>query len=213
MLKVGLTGGTGAGKSTVAEALRARGAVVVDADAVAREVVAAGTPGLAEVVQAFGPAVLRPDGTLDRAALGEVVFADPARRAVLNAIVHPRVAERTAELVGAAPPDAIVVHDVPLLVENGLAPAYDVVVVVDAPAETQVRRLVRHRGLTEEQARARVAAQASREERRAVADVVLDGGGSIEDLHAQVARLWDDLRRRAAASPDAGEAATGPGGG
>ncbi len=197
MLKVGLTGGIGSGKSEVARLLAAHGAIVVDADWIAREVVEPGTPGLARVVEEFGSGVLRPDGSLDREKLAGIVFADSERLQALNRIVHPLVRERTEELVAQAPPDAVVVHDVPLLVENRMAPLYDLVVVVDAPVETQVERLVRRRGMTEEAARARIAAQASREERRAVADVVIDNSGSLADLKRQVDELWVELVRRA----------------
>ena len=158
MLRVGLTGGIGAGKSEVSQLLAAQGAVVIDADAVAREVVAPGTPGLAEVTTAFGPGVLRPDGSLDRTRLGEIVFADPELRARLNAIVHPKVGARMSELEQAAGTAGIVVHEVPLIAENGLAGGYDVVVVVDAPARVQADRLMRHRGMTREQVEARMAA-------------------------------------------------------
>jgi dephospho-CoA kinase len=189
MLRMGLTGGIGSGKSTVAGLLAARGARVVDADRIAREVVEPGTPGLAAVVEAFGPQVLTPDGALDRPALAAIVFADPAARARLDGIVHPLVRARAAELVAAAPPDAVVVQDVPLLVETGQAGAYDLVLVVEADLETRVRRLVQ-RGLTAEDARARIAAQATDEQRRAVADVVLDNSGTPEQLEAQVERFW-----------------------
>jgi dephospho-CoA kinase len=188
VLRVGLTGGAGAGKSTVAARLRELGAVVIDADALAREVLEPGTAGLQEVVSAFGDGVLRADGSLDRAALAAVVFADPERRRQLEAITHPRIAARTSELLAAARA-AVVVHDVPLLVEKAMAPAYDVVVVVDAPEEQRVERLVR-RGLAEEDARARIAAQATRAERQQVADVWLDNDGSANDLVAEVDRLW-----------------------
>ncbi|HEU4675908.1 MAG TPA: dephospho-CoA kinase [Motilibacteraceae bacterium] len=198
MLKVGLTGGIGSGKSAVSRLLAERGAVVVDADAIAREVVEPGTPGLGAVVAEFGDGVLRPDGTLDRPALGAIVFADPQRLAALNAIVHPLIGARTAELLAAAPADAVVVHDVPLLTENGLAPGYDVVVVVEVPVEVQLDRLVRLRGMTEADARARIAAQATREQRRAVADVVIDNAGTLEQLAAQVDVLWEDLLGEAA---------------
>ena len=200
MLRVGLTGGIGAGKSEVSRRLAAQGAVVIDADLIAREVVEPGTDGLAEVVEAFGPGVLRPDGGLDRARLGDIVFADPALRSKLNAIIHPRVARRMAELERAAGPGAIVVHDVPLIAENGRAGAYDVVVVVDAPPRIQAERLVRRRGMTREQARARMAAQASREQRLAIADIVIDNSGSLAELDRQVGDLWAQLRRRAAES-------------
>ncbi len=189
MLKVGLTGGAGAGKSTVAARLRELGATVIDADALAREVLAPGSEGLHEVVQEFGAGVLRPDGGLDRAALARIVFADPARRRRLEQITHPRIAARTSELVAGAPADGVVVHDVPLLVEKAMAPAYDLVVVVDAPVEQRVRRLVA-RGLTEDDARARIAAQATRAEREAVADVWLANDGTTEDLRAAVDDLW-----------------------
>ena len=200
MLRVGLTGGIGAGKSEVSRRLAAQGAVVIDADLIAREVVEPGTDGLAEVVAAFGDGVLRPDGTLDRGRLGDLVFADPELRSKLNAIIHPRVAMRMAELERGAGPGAIVVHDVPLIAENGRAGAYDVVVVVDAPPKVQAERLVRRRGMTREQARARMAAQARREQRLAIADIVIDNSGSLAELDRQVGDLWAQLRRRAAAS-------------
>ena len=197
MLRVGLTGGIGAGKSEVSRRLAAYGAVVIDADQIAREVVEPGTEGLAEVVAAFGPEVLTPDGALDRARLGDIVFADPELRGKLNAIVHPRVAARMAELERGAS-GSIIVHDVPLIAENGRAGAYDVVVVVDAPPKVQAERLVRRRGMTREQARARMAAQASREQRLAIADIVIDNSGSLADLDHRVAEVWADLVSRAA---------------
>lgn len=200
-LHVGLTGGIGSGKSTVARWLAEHGAVVIDADVVAREVVAAGTPGLASVVAEFGDGVLSADATLDRARLGAVVFADADRRAALNAIVHPLVAQRRAELTAAAPAGAVVVEDVPLLVEEGLAARYDVVVVVDLSPEVQLDRLVRARGMTAAGARARIAAQASRAERLRVADVVLPNDGPPEALQAQTAELWQ-LLRKGGAGPD-----------
>ena len=192
MITVGLTGGIGSGKTAVARLLAARGAVVVDADALAREVVAPGTPGLARVVAEFGPEVLGPDGGLDRARLAAVVFADPAARERLNAIVHPLVAARSAELAGAAPPGAVIVHDVPLLVENNLAAAYDLVLVVEAPPQARISRLRESRGMTEEDIRARMSAQASDEQRRAVADVVIDNGGDMARLAAEVDRVWQE---------------------
>lgn len=179
MLKVGLTGGIGSGKSEVARRLAERGAIVIDADKIAREVVEPGTPGLAEIVQAFGDEVLRPDGTLDRARLGSIVFADPEKLKILNGIVHPKVGARMAELEQAAPPDAVVVYDVPLLAENGLAPLYDLVIVVDAADETRIKRLTTLRGMPEQDARARIAAQASREERLKIADIVIENEGSL----------------------------------
>ena len=170
---------------------------MIDADAVAREVVAPGTPGLAEVTGIFGPGVLRPDGSLDRPALGEIVFADPDLRARLNAIVHPKVAARMSELEQAAGTAGIVVHDVPLIAENGLAGGYDVVVVVDAPRRAQADRLMRHREMTREQAMARIAAQASRKQRLAIAGIVIDNSGSLGELDRQVGELWTELRRMA----------------
>ncbi|MGY1621557.1 dephospho-CoA kinase [Geodermatophilus sp. SYSU D00965] len=191
MLRIGLTGGIGSGKSTVAGLLAARGARVVDADRIAREVVAPGSAGLAAVADAFGADVLTADGALDRPALAAVVFADPQARARLDGIVHPLVRARAAELVAAAPADAVVVQDVPLLVETGQAESYDLVLVVEADLETRVRRLLQ-RGLREEDARARIAAQATDEQRRAVADVVLDNSGTPEELEAQVDRFWTE---------------------
>ncbi|MEU8624168.1 dephospho-CoA kinase [Streptomyces sp. NPDC048669] len=199
MLKVGLTGGIGAGKSEVSRLLVGHGAVLVDADRIAREVVEPGTPGLAALVEAFGTGILNPDGTLDRPKLGSIVFSDAEQLAALNAIVHPLVGARSAELERAAGPDSVVVHDVPLLAENGLAPLYDLVVVVDAAPGTQLDRLVRLRGMTEPDARARMAAQATREERLAVADLVIDNDGPVEALAPQVREVWSELVRRAAA--------------
>lgn len=200
MLKVGLTGGIGAGKSEVSRLLAGYGAVIVDADRIAREVVEPGTPGLAAVVAAFGESVLTPDGALDRPKLGSVVFADPEKLQTLNAIVHPLVGARSAELEAAAGSDAIVVHDVPLLAENGLAPLYDLVVVVDASPETQLARLTALRGMAEEEARARMAAQATREQRLAVATLVIDNDGPLEALEPQVRKVWEQLTERAAAA-------------
>jgi dephospho-CoA kinase len=192
MLRVGLTGGIGSGKSTVADRLAEHGAVVIDADKIAREVVEPGTPGLAELVEAFGEDILRQDGALDRGRLATRVFADDAARTRLNGIVHPRIGRRTGELMAAAPEDAIVVHDVPLLVENHLGANYHLVIVVDAPPETRIHRVVRDRGMSEEDARARVAAQADEPARRAAADVWLDNGGSVDQVLAEVDRLWAD---------------------
>jgi dephospho-CoA kinase len=191
VLRIGLTGGIGSGKSTVSRLLAERGAVVVDADAIAREVVQPGTPGLAAVVDAFGPEVVTADGSLDRPALAAVVFADPGARRRLDAIVHPLVRARATEVEAAASSDAVVVHDVPLLVETGQAAAYDLVLVVEADRQTRVERLVR-RGLTAEDAHARMAAQATDEQRRAVADVVLDNGGTPDELATQVDRFWTE---------------------
>ncbi|SEF65751.1 dephospho-CoA kinase [Actinacidiphila yanglinensis] len=199
MLIVGLTGGIGAGKSEVTRLLGSYGATVIDSDRIAREVVEPGTPGLAAVVEEFGPDVLAQDGTLDRPRLGAIVFADEDRRRALNAIVHPLVARRSAELQQAAGPDAIVVHDVPLLTENGLAPRYELIVVVDASPATQVDRLVRRRGMAEAEARSRMAAQATREERLAIADLVIDNDGPLDALEPQVRQVWRQLCDRAAA--------------
>lgn len=196
MLTVGLTGGIGSGKSEVARLLGSYGAVIVDADALAREVVAPGTPGLARVVGEFGADVLTAGGALDRERMARLVFADPDARQRLEAIVHPLVAERAAALMAAAPADAVVVYDVPLLVENDLASRYDVVVVVDAPDDVRVERLVRLRGMSEADARARLASQASREARLAVADVVIDNSSSLPALQRRVREVWDALLAR-----------------
>lgn len=197
MLRVGLTGGIGAGKSEVSRRLAAQGAVLIDADAIAREVVAPGTEGLAAVTAAFSPAVLRADGSLDRERLGEIVFADPAMLERLNRIIHPLVGQRMAELENKAGPEAIIVHDVPLLAENNLASGYDLVVVVDAPEHIQLDRLVKQRRMSMEQAQARMAAQASRDNRLAIADLVVDNSSSLAELDRQVGDLWAELRRRA----------------
>jgi dephospho-CoA kinase len=203
VLRAGLTGGIGSGKSEASRRLAAHGAVVIDADVAARAVVAPGTPGLARVTEAFGDGVLGPDGALDRDRLGVIVFRDPASRETLNAIVHPLVGEwmRAAEqaAVAAARGDLIVVHDVPLLAENQRGVDFDLVIVVDVPPELQLERLVRQRGMTPDQARARMAAQASREQRLAVADLVIDNSGSLADLDRRVAEVWADLIRRGAA--------------
>ena len=205
MFRVGLTGGIGAGKSEVSRRLAAQGAVVIDADAIAREVVAPGTPGLAEVVAVFGEAVLAPDGSLDRPRLGEIVFADAELRAKLNAIIHPRVGARMRELEETAGQGAIVVHDVALIAENNLAGAYDLIVVVDVPPRIQLDRLARHRGMTREQAKARLAAQASREQRLAIAGIVIDNSSSLTELDRQVGELWAELRRAQAAQDEQDE--------
>ncbi|MDQ1706314.1 MAG: dephospho-CoA kinase [Frankiaceae bacterium] len=200
MLVVGLTGGIGSGKSEVARRLAALGAVVIDADAIAREVVEPGTPGLAQVVEAFGSDVLTADGSLDRDRLAAVVFGDDAQRQRLNAIVHPLVGaamiERTAQ-AQAADPDAVVVNDVPLLVEGGLSDRYDVVIVVDSDPGTQLRRLVAQRGMTELDAKARIAVQATREQRLAAADIVVANDGDLADLDRSVRQVWADLSDRA----------------
>ncbi|GAA2806774.1 dephospho-CoA kinase [Streptomyces showdoensis] len=201
MLKVGLTGGIGAGKSEVSRLFVSYGAVLIDADRIAREVVEPGTPGLAAVVAEFGPGILTPEGTLDRPGLGSIVFTDPERLAALNAIVHPLVGARSAELEARATTGDVVVHDVPLLTENGLAPLYDVVVLVDAAPETQLDRLVRLRGMAPAEAQARMAAQATRAQRREVADLVIDNDGPLELLEPQVRTIWETLKERAAGTP------------
>jgi len=192
-VRVGLTGGIASGKSTVSSILRELGAVVIDADQIAREVVAKGTPGLMAVVEAFGPQMLTADGELDRPRMGRLVFGDEDARRRLEAIVHPLVFERYAELEAAAPADGIVVHDIPLLVESGRAAQFDAVIVVDAPPEVQVERMVRDRGWTEEESRARIAAQATREQRRAVATYLIDNTGTREDLRRQVTEVFEAL--------------------
>ncbi|NYH42299.1 dephospho-CoA kinase [Micromonospora jinlongensis] len=210
MLRVGLTGGIGSGKSAVAARLVERGAVLIDADQVAREVVAPGTEGLADIVAAFSDAVLGDDGALDRVALGAVVFADEKARRRLESITHPRVRARTAELAAAAAPGAIVVNDVPLLVEVGLAPTYHLVIVVQTAVTTRLERLARDRGMGRAEAERRIAAQADDARRRAAADVVLTNDGSLADLHDAVDELWrhrlvpyeDNLRERRVVLPD-----------
>ncbi len=196
MVRVALTGGVASGKSTVSGMLAELGAVVIDADLLAREVVASGTGGYGEVVAAFGDGVVGPDGELDRPALGALVFADPEQRRRLEAIIHPRVRARAAQIEAAAPPEAIVVHDIPLLVETGQADHFDAVVVVDVPVETQVDRLVTQRGMTREEAESRISAQATREQRREVATYLLDNTGTCDDLRLLVAEVVDDLRGR-----------------
>lgn len=192
MLRVGLTGGIGAGKSTVARRLVELGARLVDADQVAREVVLPGSVGLARLVEQFGTGVLDADGCLDRPGLGEIVFGDPEARQRLNGILHPLIGQRTAELIAEAPHDAVVVQDVPLLVEGAMAASFPLVIVVHAPESERVRRLVDDRGMTEEAARARIAAQADDEARRAAADVWLDNSGAPDAVRAEVDRLWSE---------------------
>lgn len=196
-MRVGLTGGVASGKSTVAAMLADLGAVVIDADVLAREVVERGTPGLAAVVEAFGPEVLTPEGDLDRPKVGAIVFADEAKRRRLEQIVHPLVFERYAEAEAAAPADAIVVHDIPLLVESGRAGEFDAVIVVDVPAEVQIERMLRDRGWTREDAEGRIAAQATREQRRAVATHLIDNTGTREDLRQRVTEVFEELRTTA----------------
>jgi dephospho-CoA kinase len=197
-VRVGLTGGIGSGKSAVSSLLADLGATVIDADMLAREAVSPGSPGLAEVAGEFGQAVIGADGALDRAAMAAVVFADPSARQRLEAIIHPRVRARAAELEAAAraaDPAAVVVHDVPLLVETGQQSAYDLVLVVDVPTDVQVHRLVALRGLDETEARSRIAAQASREDRLAAADVVIDNSGTPADLARRVRKVWTERLR------------------
>ena len=190
---MGLTGGVASGKSTVSAMLADLGAVVIDADLLAREVVAAGTPGLAAVVAAFGDSVLTPEGELDRPAVAALVFGDPERRRRLEDIIHPLVRARAAEVEAEAPDGALVVHDIPLLAETGQASRFDAVIVVDVPVETQIQRMVELRGMTREDAEARVAAQASREERLAVASHVIDNTGTLDDLRHRVAEVVEAL--------------------
>jgi dephospho-CoA kinase len=192
LVRVGLTGGLGSGKSTVAAMLAEHGAVIIDADAIAADVVRAGSPGFDAVVARFGDDVVGADGELDRARLAEIVFSDDAARYALNEIVHPLVAEQSAQLMAGVPEDAVVVYDVPLLAENDLAGGFDVVVVVEADRPTRLGRLAA-RGLPEAQAEARIAVQASDEQRRAIADEVLRNDGSRETLAAQVDALWQRL--------------------
>lgn len=194
---MGLTGGIGSGKSEVARLLVKHGAVLVDSDVLAREAVAPGSAGLAAVAAEFGESVLRPDGSLDRARLGDIVFTDPARRGRLEAIIHPYVRARAAEISKTAPPHAVVIHDVPLLTEKRLGDLYDVVVVVDTPAEVQLDRL-RRRGMSEADAKARIEVQATREQRLAIADYVVENSGSLAQLAAEVDDLWSILSSAAA---------------
>jgi dephospho-CoA kinase len=198
-VKVALTGGVGSGKSTVAALLAEHGAVIIDADAIAREVVEPGTPGYDAVVARFGARVVTADGTLDRAALAGIVFADDAARADLNGIVHPLVGARSEALMAAAPPDAIVVYDVPLLAETGRGDEFDTVVVVEADEQTRLERLVA-RGLTAPDARARMAAQATDEQRRAIAHEVVGNDGGLDVLRGEVDELWRRLERRQSAA-------------
>lgn len=193
MLRVGLTGGIGSGKSSVSRRLGERGAVVIDSDVLAREVVARGTDGLAEVVAAFGDGVLTADGELDRPAVGQLVFGDETARRKLEAVIHPRVRARAAEIEQSAPDDAVVVHDIPLLVETGQADRFDLVLVVDVPVDVQVERLTTQRGMAEDEARRRIASQATREQRLAAADVVIDNAGSLEDLDHRIDEVWNRL--------------------
>jgi dephospho-CoA kinase len=193
VVRVGLTGGVASGKSTVSAMLAELGAVVIDADLLAREVVAPGTDGLREIVDAFGPEVLTDDGHLDRPAMGALVFADESARRKLEAIVHPQVRARGAELEAAAGADAVVVHDIPLLAETGQGAAFDAVLVVDVPVEVQVDRMTALRGMSREDADARVRAQATRQQRLAVATYVIDNTGTLEDLRDKVTEVFERL--------------------
>jgi dephospho-CoA kinase len=196
-MRVGLTGGVASGKSTVSAMLGDLGAVVIDSDKLAREVVEPGTPGLAAVAEAFGDEVLADDGGLDRAALGAIVFGDEEKRRRLEGILHPLIRARSAEIAAQAPADALVVHDIPLLAESGQADRFDAVIVVDVPEETQVERMTSQRGWTEEDARSRIAAQANREDRLAIATYVIENTGTRDDLRERVAEVVEMLRRKA----------------
>ncbi len=192
-IRVGLTGGVASGKSTVSAALAEHGAVIIDADALAREVVAKGTPGLAAVVEEFGEELLGPDGELDRPAMGRLVFNDEGARRRLEAIVHPLVFERIVALEEEAPEGAVVVHDIPLLAESGRAETFDAVIVIDAPHEVQMERMTEDRGWTTEDARSRIASQSSREDRLSIATYVIDNTGTHEDLRRRVAEVFADV--------------------
>jgi len=193
MYLIGLTGGIASGKSTVARRLAEHGAIVIDADIISREVVATGTPALEAIAQEFGSGILGKDGALDRAQLGGIVFGDAEKLEKLNAIVHPAVRRRTAELLATAKaenPDAVIVYDVPLLVEADVAHSYDEVIVTSAPEEVRIQRMLELRGMTEEAARARIASQAPEAKRLAIADVVIDTGGELQHTLDQVDALW-----------------------
>lgn len=192
-MRVGLTGGIASGKSTVSEIFAELGAVIIDGDKLAREVVERGTPGLEQVVAAFGPDILTPEGDLDRPRLGQIVFNDEAQRKVLEGIVHPLVFERYAALEASAPTDGVVVHDIPLLAETGRADTFDAVVVVETPVEVQVERMLRDRGWSREDAESRIAAQATAEQRRAIATHLIVNDGALADLRARVEEVWADL--------------------
>jgi dephospho-CoA kinase len=207
VLRIGLSGGIGAGKSTVSSTLSDLGGVVVDGDVISREVVEPGTEGLAKLVEAFGEQILSDDGSLDRPALAAIAFSDEEKRQTLNSIVHPLVGKRRSELIASAGEDAVVVEDIPLLVESGMAPMFPLVVIVNADEGLRVKRLIEHRGFTEEDARARIAAQATEEQRRAVADVWLDNTGSAGELVEQARELWHQRILPFARNLEAGEPA------
>lgn len=210
MLRIGLTGGIGAGKSTVSATFSELGGIVVDGDVIAREVVEPGTDGLARLVEAFGEEILLPDGALNRPALAAVAFSDDDKRQTLNGIVHPLVGKRREELIAAAPADAVIVEDIPLLVESQMAPMFPLVIIVHADEEVRVARLIEHRGFSEEDARARIRAQATVEQRRAVADVWLDNSGDADELRTRAAALWHDRIQPFARNLGAGIPATAP---
>ncbi len=210
MLRIGLTGGIGAGKSAVSAIFSKCGGVVVDGDVIAREVVEPGTEGLAALVEAFGDDILLPDGSLNRPALAAKAFSSDETRATLNGIVHPLVGKRRAELIAAVPEDSVVVEDIPLLVESGMAPLFPLVVVVYADAELRVARLVEQRGMTEDDARARIAAQAADDQRRAVADVWLDNSGTPEALTERALEVWNHRIMPFAANLSAGRVVRPP---
>jgi len=194
MKLVGLTGGIGSGKSTIARRLAEHGAHIIDADQVAREVVEPGTPALAEIAAVFGAHVISADGTLNRGALGDIVFSDPAKRIQLNAIVHPAVQKRTQELFAQAPRGAVVVYDVPLLVETQNEYAFDEIVVATAPESVRIERLMEHRGMLESEAAARIESQAPEEDRLKIASHVIDTSGDISQTYSQVDALWSQLK-------------------
>lgn len=210
MLRIGLSGGIGAGKSTVSSTFHELGGIIVDGDVIAREVVEPGTVGLARLVEAFGEEILLPDGALNRPALAAIAFPDDEKRATLNGIVHPLVAERRAELIASAPPDAVIVEDIPLLVESKMAPLFPLVVIVHADEEVRVQRLISYRGFSEQDARTRIAAQATVEERRAVADVWLENTGSQDDLVQRAKQLWFNRILPFARNLQAGEPVAAP---
>ena len=204
MYLIGLTGGIASGKSVVARHLAEHGAVHVDADVLAREVVEPGTPGLEAIVEEFGSGILQADGSLDRPALGAIVFSDPEKRLALNAITHPAIWRRARELFAEAEaqhPDAVIVYDVPLLVESaGSRPmTFDLVVVVNASTATRLQRMVELRGMSREEATHRLNSQATDTERLAIADVVIDSNGTLEETFSQVDALWEKVSARASA--------------
>lgn len=203
MLRIGLTGGIGSGKSEVSRRLAARGATIIDADKAARDVVAPGMQGLKQIVAAFGDGVLLPDGSLNRPKLGQIVFADEDSLRKLNAIVHPLVHQHMADAedraVRKGGDETVIVHDIPLLAEAGpsRSKGFDLIIVVDVPPEVQIERLTRTRGMTAEDAAARMANQATREQRLSIADIVIDNSGTLADLRKRIDEVWSDLRARA----------------